>query len=103
MALISWLDAMRTFYLTPARSGTPLTLLNEGFVKREYSPEARANLDAGKCTRAIAKPITFEDKNQRERELFGMCLLMKPGSKLTAGNMSSGDFGRAASPLSEKN
>lgn len=95
MALISWLDAMRTLYLTPARSGSPLTLLNDGFEKREYSPQARANLDAGKCVRAIAKPVTFEEKNRHERELYGMCLLMKPGSTITAGNMEQGDFGRS--------
>jgi predicted alpha/beta superfamily hydrolase len=98
MALISWLDAMRTLYLTPSRSGSPLTLLNEGFQKRGYSAEARTNLDAGKCTRAIAKPVTFEEKNRRERELFGMCLLMKPGPQIAAGNMSPKDFGRANSP-----
>ena len=94
MALISWLDAMRTLYLTPSRSGSPLTLLYEGFEKPQYTPEVRANLDAGKCTRAIAKPITFEEKNRREREQYGMCLLMKPGPKITAGNMSPPDFGR---------
>jgi hypothetical protein len=62
MALMGWLEAMRTLYLTPARSGSPLTLLNEGFEKRGYSAEARANLDAGKCTRAIAKAVTFDDR-----------------------------------------
>ena len=98
MALISWLDAMRTLYLTPARSGSPLTLLYDGFKKRDYSPEARANLDAGKCVRAIAKPVTFEQKNRRERELYGMCLLMKPGSKITAGNMGPSDFGKPSDP-----
>jgi hypothetical protein len=102
MALISWLDAMRTLYLTPARSGSPLTLLNEGFKKRGYSAEVQANLDAGKCTRAIAKPITFAEKNRHERELFGMCLLMKPGPLLTAGNMNPMDFGRAASSKGAK-
>ena len=94
MALISWLDAMRTLYLTPARTGSPLSLLYEGFEKPQYSPEARANLDAGACTRAIAEPVTFEEKNRRERELYGMCVLMKPGSKLTSGNMGPADFGR---------
>ena len=94
MALTSWLDAMRTLYLTPSRSGSPLTLLYEGFEKPRYTPEVRANLDAGKCTHVIAKPITFEEKNRRERELYGMCLLMKPGPKITAGNMSPADFGR---------
>ena len=96
MALISWLDAMRTLYLTPARSGIPLTLLYDGFRKPEYTPEVRANLDAGACTRANAKAVTFETKNRRARELFGMCLLMKPGSEITAGNMAPTDFGRPA-------
>jgi hypothetical protein len=94
MALISWLDALRTLFLTPARSGSPLTLLYEGFEKRQYTPEAQANLDAGKCTHKIARPVTFAEKNLRERELYGMCLLMKPGPKITAGNMSPADFGR---------
>jgi len=94
MALISWLDAMRTLYLTPSRSGSPLTLLYEGFEKPQYSPEVRVNLNAGKCTHAIARPVTFDEKNRRERELYGMCLLMKPGPKITAGNMSPADFGR---------
>ena len=94
MTLISWLDAMRTLFLTPARSGSPLTLLYEGFEKPRYSQGARVNLDAGDCTHAIARPVTFEEKNRRERELYGMCLLMKPGPKITAGNMSPRDFGR---------
>lgn len=94
MALISWLDAMRTLYLTPARSGIALGLLYEDFKKPEYTPEVRANLDAGPCTRANAKAMTFEEKNRRPRELFGMCLLMKAGSEITAGNMKPGDFGR---------
>ena len=94
MALISWLDAMRTLYLTPARSGSPLTLIYENYARPQYTPEARANLDAGPCTRANAQPITFEEKNRRERELYGMCVLMKPGSALTAGNFRPEDFGR---------
>ncbi len=94
MALISWLDAMRTLYLTPARTGIPLTLLYDNFKKPAYTPEVRANLDAGACTRANAKAVTFEEKNRRARELFGMCLLMKPGSEITAGNMRPADFGR---------
>ena len=94
MALISWLDAMRTLYLTPARTGSPLSLLYEDFRKPEYTPGVRKNIDAGACTRAIAVPVTFEEKNRRADELFGMCVLMKPGSKLTAGSFGPGDFGR---------
>lgn len=94
MALISWLDAMRTLYLTPSRTGSPLTLIYENFQQPEYTAEARANLDAGSCTRAIAQAVTFEEKNRRERALFGMCVLMKPGSALTAGNFRPEDFGR---------
>jgi predicted alpha/beta superfamily hydrolase len=95
MALISWLDAMRTLYLTPARTGLPLSLLYEGFRKPEYTAEVRKNLDAGACIRDIALPVTFEEKNRRHQELFGMCVLMKPGSEITAGNFEPGDFGRA--------
>lgn len=96
MALISWLDAMRTLYLTPSRTGIPLPLIFEGGKTPAYTPAVRANLDKGKCTRANAVPVTFEEKNRRARELFGMCLLMKPGAKITAGNLTEADFGRPA-------
>lgn len=95
MALISWLDAMRTLYLTPSRTGIPLSLIYPGFQRPEYSPEVRANLDSGACTRANALPLTFAEKNRRVDELFGMCVLMKPGAEITAGNFEPGDFGRA--------
>ena len=94
MALTGWLDAMRTLYLLPARSGSPLTLIYEGDKKPEYTRESRANLDAGQCTRAIAKPVTFAEKNRNERALYGMCVLMKPGHEITAGNMRDQDYGR---------
>lgn len=94
MALVSWLDAMRALYLTPSRTGIPLPLIFEGGRTPAYTPAVRANLDEGKCTRAIAVPVTFEEKNRRARELFGMCLLMKPGAKITSGNMTEADFGR---------
>ena len=95
MALISWLDAMRTLYLTPSRTGSPLSLIYEDFKKPEYSAAARANLNAGKCTHAIAQPVTFAEKNRRAAELYGMCVLMKPGTTITAGNFKPADFGRA--------
>jgi hypothetical protein len=95
MALISWLDAMRTFYLTPSRTGSPLSLLYRDFKKPAYTSKARANLDAGPCKRANALPVTFEEKNRRVAELYGMCVLMKPGSKITAGNIGPADFGRS--------
>ncbi|MGZ8335330.1 MAG: alpha/beta hydrolase [Allosphingosinicella sp.] len=94
MALISWLDAMRTLYLTPSRTGSPLSLIYEDFRRPEYTADVRANLDAGTCTRAIAVPVTFAEKNRRADELYGMCVLMKPGSEITAGNFEPGDFGR---------
>lgn len=94
MALISWLDAMRTLYLTPSRTGSPLTLIYPDFERPGYTTEARANLDAGACTRAIALPVTFEERNRRAAELYGMCVLTKPGSQITAGNFGPGDFGR---------
>lgn len=100
MALISWLDAMRTLYLTPARTGSPLSLLHDGFRKPEYTPEVRENLDAGACLSEIAEPVTFEEKNRRVEELYGMCVLMKPGSRITAGNFEPADFGRGkTSPI----
>ncbi len=94
MALISWLDAMRTLYLTPSRTGSPLSLIYKDFKKPEYTDEVRANLDAGACTRANALPVTFEEKNRRAAELYGMCVLMKPGYEITAGNFKAADFGR---------
>ena len=94
MALISWLDAMRTLYLTPARTGSPLSLIYDNFERPVYTPTVRANLDSGPCTRANAMPVTFAEKNRRVRELYGMCLLMKPGPGLTAGNFRPEDFGR---------
>lgn len=93
MALTGWLDAMRTLYLTPARSGSPLTLLYEDFKAPSYTPEARANLDAGKCRREIATPLTFAQKNAADRHYYGMCLLMKPGAEITAGNLTARDIG----------
>jgi hypothetical protein len=96
MALISWLDAMRTLYLTPSRTGSPLTLIHPDFRAPRYTPEVRANLDSGECTRANAVPITFAEKNRRAQELYGMCVLMKPGSEITSGNFTPADFGRAA-------
>lgn len=99
MALISWLDAMRTLYLTPSRTGIPLPLIFDGGKTPAYSAVVRANLDKGPCIRSNAIPITFEEKNRRANELFGMCLLMKPGAEITFGNMTEADFGRRASTL----
>lgn len=95
MALISWLDAMRTLYLTPSRTGLPLTLLYENFALPAYSEAAKSNISAGKCTREIAKPATFGEKGAAPSAFFGMCLLMKPGSEITAGNFDISDFGHA--------
>ncbi len=94
MALISWLDAMRTLYLTPSRTGSPLSLIYPEFRRPEYTADVRANLKAGPCTRANAVSMTFEEKNRRAAELFGMCLLMKPGAAITAGNFGPADFGQ---------
>lgn len=94
MALISWLDAMRTLYVTPTRMGSPLSLIYDDFKRPAYTPEVRANLDFGSCTRANAQPITFVERNRRARELYGMCVLTKPGVPPTAGNFRPEDFGR---------
>ena len=94
MALTGWLDAMRTLYLTPARTGTALGLVHNGYATPAYTPEVRDNLDAGTCRRAIAKPLSFAEKNARPDDYFGMCVLMKPGPATTAGNLTAGDFGR---------
>jgi predicted alpha/beta superfamily hydrolase len=94
MALTSWLDAMRTLYLRPSRTGSPLSLIYPNFRRPDYTPDVRANLDVGSCTHANALPVTFEEKNRRARELYGMCVLMKPGARITAGNFGPGDYGR---------
>ena len=94
MALISWLDAMRTLYLTPSRTGSPLSLIYPGFRRPEYTTEVRANLATPACTRANAVPLTFAEKNRRVAELFGMCVLMRPGVEITTGNFEPADFGR---------
>ncbi|MBK9470962.1 MAG: alpha/beta hydrolase [Burkholderiales bacterium] len=94
MALTGWLDAMRTLYLTPSRTGSSLHLVFEDFERPPYTPQVRANLDAGACTPAIAVPVTFAEKNRRAAELYGMCVLMRPGVEITAGNMEAADFGR---------
>ncbi|HEX8644744.1 MAG TPA: alpha/beta hydrolase-fold protein [Allosphingosinicella sp.] len=93
MALISWLDAMRTLYLTPSRTGSPLSLIYPGYRPPEYSAEVRANLATRACTRANAVPVTFAEKNRRVSELYGMCVLMRPGADITAGNFGPADFG----------
>ncbi|WP_187336700.1 alpha/beta hydrolase [Novosphingopyxis iocasae] len=93
MALTGWLDAFRTLYLTPSRSGNPLPLVYEDFEAPTYSAEARANIDAGTCRHAIATAVTFEEKNSAPAAYYGRCLLMKPGQKLTAGNFALGELG----------
>lgn len=97
MALISWLDAMRSLYLTPSRAGLPLPLLYESFELPEYNQAVKSNIAAGRCAREIAKPATFVEKGAAPSAFFGMCLLMKPGSEITAGNFNITDFGRGAS------
>ena len=94
MALISWLDAFRTLYLLPGRTGNSLPLAYDDGQKPEVSAEARTNLDAGDCRHAIAKPVTYSKKNANPESYYAWCLLMKPGSEITAGNFEIGDFGR---------
>lgn len=94
MALTGWLDAFRTLYLTPARTGSPIPFLYDSGRAPGYSAAARANLDAGACKHAIAKPTTWTEKNAAPNAYYGWCLLMKPGAPLTAGNFGPNDFGR---------
>ncbi|MFK4002666.1 alpha/beta hydrolase [Qipengyuania sp. NPDC077563] len=93
MALTGWLDAFRTLYLTPARTGSPIPFLYHGGTPPAYTPAARANLDAGKCRPEIARPTDWVEKNAAPGAYYGWCLLMKPGASLTAGNFGPGDFG----------
>lgn len=94
MALTGWLDAMRLLYLIPARSGLPLGLLYDGYETPRYSKDVQANIAQGKCRHAIAHPIDFARKNAGRHAFYGMCLLMKPGVRMTAGNFALTDFGR---------
>ncbi len=95
MALMGWLDAFRTLYLTPTRTGSPLPFLYDGSRAPDYTSAARANLDAGACRPAIAKSVTWAEKNDAPSAYYGWCLLLKPGGPLTAGNFGPDDFGRA--------
>jgi|JI6StandDraft_1071083.scaffolds.fasta_scaffold54985_3 predicted alpha/beta superfamily hydrolase len=95
MALMGWLDAFRTLYLTPARTGSPIPFLYDSGRAPDYTPSARANIDAGACRREIARPTTWAEKNSAPGAYYGWCLLMKPGARITAGNIGPGDFGRA--------
>ncbi|WP_181443401.1 alpha/beta hydrolase-fold protein [Porphyrobacter sp. YT40] len=98
MALMGWLDAFRTLYLTPARTGSPIPFLYDGGRALGYTAGARANLDAGTCRHAIARPATWAEKNAAPGAFYGWCLLMKPGAALTAGNFGPDDFGRGKLP-----
>lgn len=95
MALTGWLDAFRTLYLTPSRTGIPLSLIYDDFQTPTYSEEVQANIDAGPCRRASALPITFQQKNAAPAAYYGQCVLMKPGQEITAGNFALEDFGLA--------
>jgi predicted alpha/beta superfamily hydrolase len=93
MALMGWLDAFRTLYLTPSRTGNPIPFLYENDTAPGYTTAAKANIDAGSCSHEIAKPATWAEKNAAPNAFYGWCLLMKPGVPLTAGNFEPGDFG----------
>ena len=103
MALTGWLDAFRTLYLTPSRSGNPLPLIYNDLQAPEYSAEARANIDAGACRPAIATAVTFEEKNSAPAAYYGRCLLMKPGPQMTAGNFGLDEFGVAPNSKAVQN
>ena len=93
MALTGWLDAFRTLYLRPGRVGVPLPLIYRDGKTPEYTAKARENIDAGACRHAIAEPATWAEKNAAPDAYYGMCLLLKPGPRPTAGNFGPEDFG----------
>ena len=103
MALISWLDAFRALYLLPARTGNSMAMVYGETVptKPTVGPLAQANLAAGDCRREIARPVTFEQKNATPSDYYAWCLLMKPGSQPTAGNMGPEDYGRPSARASD--
>ena len=97
MALMGWLDAFRTLYLTPSRTGNPIPFLYENDTAPSYTAAAKANIDAGSCNRETAKPATWAEKNAAPGAFYGWCLLIKPGVPLTAGNFEPSDFGTPGS------
>ena len=93
MALTGWLDAFRTLYLRPGRVGNPIPMIYHDGKTPEYTAQARANLDAGECRHAIAQPAEWAEKNAAPDAYYGMCLLLKPGPRLTATNFAPSDYG----------
>ena len=98
MALTGWLDAFRTLYLRPGRVGNPIPMIYHGGTTPEYTVQARANIDAGACRHEIARPAEWAEKNAAPDVYYGMCLLLKPGPRLTATNFAPGDYGLPISP-----
>jgi len=94
MALTTWLDAMRTLYLTPSRTGALGTMIYPDYKAPAYTTAVRQNLDAGRCRREIARPTTFAEKNDNYLVFYGQCVLMKPGLMPTATNFTLADYGR---------
>lgn len=94
MALTGWLDAFRTLYLQPGRTGSSLPLVYADGTPPAKSAAVQANLDAGDCRHDIARPVTYTEKNAAPDAWYAWCVLMKPGERITAGNFGPEDFGR---------
>ena len=74
------LDALRTFFLTPHRTGTSSAafyVFPDG-VAPPLSDRAKENVEL-ECTRENAVLTTFEEVNADPVAWRGMCVLMKPG------------------------
>ena len=81
------LDAMRTFYSTPYRTGASsksFYLFPEGEAP-PLSERAQKSLEK-ECNKENATRTTFEETNTSPAEWNGVCVLMKPGAKVDMGN-----------------
>jgi len=83
---VAVLDAFRTLYLTPARTGgsNPATF-KDGKVP-PLTAAATKNLEHD-CDREHATAVNFKEKNKDPDTWRGMCVIMKPGATATKGNM----------------
>ncbi|PHQ67901.1 MAG: esterase [Robiginitomaculum sp.] len=83
---VAALDAFRALYLVPARTGgsNPATFTN-GIVP-PLTAAVKENLEHA-CDREHATTISFKEKNKYPNTWRGMCLVMKPGAKATAGHL----------------
>jgi predicted alpha/beta superfamily hydrolase len=76
------LDALRTFFLTPYRTGSPTNAfyIYPSGVAPPLSARAQGNVKL-ECNKASAVETTFAEVNADPAAWRGMCVLMKPGTQ----------------------